>query len=135
MDYYKIYKAGFSIIKQFESLQDAQTFADGLGVGYTAEFYKPYMPPTIQQRLEKDLNFGDYLIFVFVEDNRIMDITPEQSEAVLVKFRDILAFAQTGAITSIQNYLPLITTGDVFTQQRKDKYILLINDYLAQYPV
>lgn len=135
MDYYKIYKAGFSIIKQFESLQAAQTFADGLGVGYTAEFYKPYTPPTIQDRLEKDLNFGDYLIFVFVEDNRIMNITPEQSEAVLVKFRDILAFAQTGAITSIQNYLPLIATDDVFTQERKDKYILLINDYLAQYPV
>ena len=135
MDYYKIYKAGFSIIKQFESLQDAQTFADGLGVGYTAEFYKAYTPPTIQQRLEKDLNFGDYLIFVFVEDNRIMNITPEQSEAVLTKFRDVLAFAQTGAITSIQNYLPLIATDDVFTQQRKDKYILLINDYLAQYPV
>lgn len=135
MDYYKIYKAGFSIIKQFESLQAAQTFADGLGVGYTAEFYKAYTPPTIQDRLEKDLNFGDYLIFVFVEDNRIMNITPEQSETVLSKFRDILAFAQTGAITSIQNYLPLIPTDDVFTQERKDKYILLINDYLAQYPV
>lgn len=135
MDYYKIYNAGFSIIKQFESLQGAQTFADGLGVGYTAEFYKAYTPPTIQERLQKDLNFGDYLIFVFVEDNRLMNITPEQSEAVLIKFRDILAFSQTGAITSIKNYLPLIATDDVFTQQRKDKYILLINDYLSQYPV
>jgi hypothetical protein len=135
MDYYKIYKGNWSLIRQFESLQEAQTFADGLGVGYTAEFYKEYTPPTIQKRLENDLNFGNYLIFIFVEDNRLMNITPEQSEAVLVKFRDILAFSQTGAITSIKNYLPLIATDDVFTQQRKDKYILLINDYLSQYPV
>jgi len=59
--------------------------------------------------------------------------TLEQSEQVLVKFRDILAFAQTGAITSIQNYLPLIPTDEVFTQERKDKYIQMINDYLNQF--
>jgi hypothetical protein len=80
-----------------------------------------------------DLDFGTHLIYVFVEDNRIMNITSEQSEAVLVKFRDVLAFAQTGAITSIQTYLPLIPIDDVFTQERKDKYIKMINDYLAQF--
>ena len=76
------------------------------------------------------MQFGQDLVFVFVEDNRIMNITPEQSEAVLVKFRDILAFAQTGAIISIQTYLPAITTDDVFTQERKDKYMNMINQYL-----
>jgi len=133
MDYYKIYKDQWSLIKQFATLEDAQAFADTLGTGYTAEFYKAYTPPTIQQRLNMDLNFGSHLVYIFVEDNRVMDITPEQSEAVLVKFRDILAFAQTGAITSIQTYLPLIPTDDVFTQQRKDKYVQMITDYLAQF--
>ena len=133
MDYYKIYKDQWSLIKQFATLEDAQAFADTLGTGYTAEFYKAYTPPTIQQRLSMDLDFGSHIIYIFVEDNRVMDITPEQSEAVLVKFRDILAFAQTGAITSIDNYLPLIPTDDVFTQERKDKYISMITDYLAQF--
>lgn len=133
MDYYKIYKDQWSLIKQFATLEDAQAFADTLGTGYTAEFYKAYNPPTIQQRLDMDLDFGSHIIYIFVEDNRLMDITPEQSEAVLVKFRDILAFAQTGAITSIDNYLPLIPTDDVFTQQRKDKYVQMITDYLAQF--
>jgi len=133
MDYYKIYKDQWSLVKQFANLDDAQAFADTLGVGYTAEFYKAYTPPTIQQRLDMDMDFGSHIIYIFVEDNRVMDITPEQSEAVLVKFRDILAFAQTGAITSIQNYLPLIPTDDVFTQERKDKYITMINEYLAQF--
>ena len=133
MDYYKIYKDQWSLIKEFATLEDAQAFADTLGTGYTAEFYKAYTPPTIQQRLNMDLDFGSHLVYIFVEDNRVMDITPEQSEAVLQKFRDILAFAQTGAITSIDNYLPLIPTDDVFTQQRKDKYVQMITDYLAQF--
>ena len=133
MDYYKIYKDQWSLIKQFATLEDAQAFADTLGTGYTAEFYKAYTPPTIQQRLNMDLDFGSHLVYIFVEDNRVMDITPEQSEAVLQKFRDILAFAQTGAITSIDNYLPLIPTDDVFTQQRKDKYVQMITDYLAKF--
>ena len=133
MDYYKIYKDQWSLIKQFSTLEDAQAFADTLGTGYTAEFYKAYTPPTIQQRLDMDLDFGSHIIYIFVEDNRVMDITPEQSEAVLQKFRDILAFAQTGAITSIQTYLPTIPTDDVFTQERKDKYTQMINAYLAQF--
>ena len=133
MDYYKIYKDQWSLIKKFATLEDAQAFADTLGTGYTAEFYKAYTPPTIQQRLDMDLDFGSHIIYIFVEDNRVMDITPEQSETVLQKFRDILAFAQTGAITSIDNYLPLIPTDDVFTQQRKDKYVQMITDYLAQF--
>ena len=133
MNYYKIYKALWSLIKQFANLDAAEAFAAGLGDGYTAEFYKEYTPPTIQERLQSDLDFGAHLIYVFVEDNRTMNITPEQSEAVLIKFRDILAFAQTSAITSIKNYLPLIPVDDVYTQQRKDKYINLINNYLEQY--
>jgi hypothetical protein len=133
MNYYKIFKDLFSCVKKFESLDAAQAFADSLGEGYTAEYYAPYTPPTLQERLTMDLQFGQDLVYVFVEDNRIMDITPAQSEAVLVKFRDILAFAQTGAITSINTYLPAIPVDEVFTQERKDKYMQMITDYLAQF--
>ena len=133
MDYYKISKDLWSTIKKFASLEDAQAFANSLGEGYTAEYYAPYTPPTLQERLTMDLQFGQDLVYVFVEDNRIMNITPAQSEAVLQKFRDILAFAQTGAITSINTYLPAIPVDEVFTQERKDKYIQMITDYLAQF--
>ena len=133
MNYYKISKNLWSTIQKFESLDAAQAFADSLGEGYTAEYYAPYTPPTLQERLTMDLQFGQDLVYVFVEDNRIMDITPAQSEAVLQKFRDILAFAQTGAITSINTYLPAIPVDEVFTQERKDKYMQMITDYLAQF--
>lgn len=133
MDYYKISKDYWEVIQKFESLDAAQAFADSLGEGYTAEYYAPYTPPTIQERLTMDLEFGQDLVYIFVEDNRIMDITPAQSEAVLQKFRDILAFAQTGAITSINTYLPAIPVDEVFTQERKDKYIEMITNYLNQF--
>ena len=133
MDYYKISKDFWSAIKKFASLEDAQAFADSLGEGYTAEFYAPYTPPTIQERLQMDMSFGQELVFVFVEDNRIMGTTQEQNDAILVKFRDILAFAQTGAIESINTHLPNIPVDEVFTQERKDKYIAMVTDYLAQF--
>lgn len=133
MNLYKISKGYWETIQKFESLDAAQTFADSLGEGYAAEYYAPYTPPTIQERLTMDLQFGQQLVYVFVEDNRIMNITPAQSEAVLQKFRDILAFAQTGAITSINTYLPAIPVDEVFTQERKDKYIQMITNYLNQF--
>ena len=80
-----------------------------------------------------DMQFGQELVFVFVEDNRIMGTTQEQNDAILVKFRDILAFAQTGAIESINTHLPNIAVDEVFTQERKDKYIDMVNDYLSQF--
>ena len=133
MNYYKISKDLWSCIKKFESLEDAQAFADSLGEGYTAEFYAPYTPPTIQERLQMDMQFGQDLVFVFVEDNRIMGTTQEQNDAILVKFRDILAFAQTGAVESINAHLPNIPVDEVFTQERKDKYMAMVTDYLAQF--
>ena len=124
MNYYKISKDLWSVVSRFDTLEEAQTFADSLGTGYTVEFVGPYIPPTTAQRLGFDMDFGNQLV---------TDITPAQSEAVLIKFRDILAFAQTGAITSIQTYLPQIPIDEVFTQERKDKYIAMINDYLNSF--
>jgi len=133
MNIYKISKENWSCTKEFATIEDAQTFADSLGDGYTVEYLGPVIPISTQERLQMDMAFGSELINTFVYDNRVMEITTEQSEAVLVKFRDILAFAQTGAITSIQTYLPLIPIDDVFTQERKDKYISMIANYLVQF--
>lgn len=133
MDYYKTSKENWSVIQKYETEAEAIAVANSFGSGYTVEFYAPYVPLSVASRLDMDLKEGDRLIYVFVEDNRIEGVTPEQSELLLVKFRDILGFAQTGAITSIATYLPGITTDAVFTQERKDKYIKMIDDYLNQF--
>ena len=133
MNYYKISKAAWSVIEKYKNEAEALAAAASFGAGYSVEYIAPYTAPTIEERLEKDLYFGNSLIFTFVQDNRNQGINTEQSEALLLKFRDILAFAQTGAITSIAKYLPLIETDSIYTEERKEKYISLINEYLNQF--
>jgi hypothetical protein len=133
MDYYEISKEYWSTIQKFATLQDAQTFADNLGTGYNVEYVAPYTAPTIEERLDSDINFGNELVKTFVHDNRESGTTQAQNDALLIKFRDILAFAQTGSVESIQTHLPNITIDEVFTQARKDKYIEMVNVYLNQF--
>ena len=132
MDYYKIADGLWSTIKRFASLEEAQAFAATKGPNATAEFHLAYEAPSIPDRLKSDIDFGSSLIFTFVEDNRIAETTQEQNDALLVKFRDILAFAQTGSIESINVHLPNIVVDEVFTQERKDKYLAMVTDYLSQ---
>ena len=133
MNIYKIFKNNWQVLAKFKNEAEALAAADSFGPGYSVEFVAPYNAPTLEERLEKDLYFGNYLIIVFVQDNRNQGINTEQSESILLKFRDILAFAQTGAITSISKYLPAIKTDEVYTEERKAKYIDLINNYLNQF--
>ena len=133
MNYYKISKHDWATVVKFENIEAAEAYAATLGEGYTVEYVGPVVPISLEERLDLDLQFGNQLIYVFVEDNRKMVITPQQSEEVLVKFRDILGFAQTGAITSINAYLPLIATDEIYTEERKQKYIQMLADYLAQF--
>ena len=51
----------------------------------------------------------------------------------MAKFSTTLSFAQVGAITSVDYHIKNMTTDDVFTQERKDKYLNLIQNYLSQY--
>jgi hypothetical protein len=121
MNYYKISKDLWSCTKRFDTLEEAQAFADSLGTGYTVELVGPYVPPTIAEKLSMDMQFCQELITTFVYDNREMGTTQAQNDALMVKFQSILSFAQVGAVLSIEAHLPNITTDEVFTQARKDK--------------
>lgn len=133
MNYYKIHKDNWSTVQKFETLEEAQAFASSLGDGYTAEFYKEYEPITAEARLSMDFEFTQNLVKTFVQDNRDVQTTQDQIDGILVKFRDVLAFAQTGAVESIYAHLPNIPTDEIFTQERKDKYLEMITTYLAQF--
>lgn len=133
MNYYKISKDNWSSVQKFNDLNEAQNFANSLGSGYEVEYYGEVVEPTIQERLRNDIDFGNTLVYTFVEDNRTVGTTQEQNDLILSKFRDILAFAQTGAIQSISAHLPNVPLDEVYTQERKDKYVSMVEDYLAQY--
>tara|TARA_R110002020_G_scaffold170329_1_gene359920 strand:+ start:376 stop:777 length:402 start_codon:yes stop_codon:yes gene_type:complete len=133
MDYYKISKGNWSVTQKYNTQAEAQAVADSLGTGYTVEYLYPYVPPTPEERLTLDQSFCNNLTNVFLQDNRIAGVTAEQGEALMSKFSVTLSFAQVGAVTSVQYHIQNMATDDVFTQERKDKYIQMISDYLSKF--
>lgn len=133
MDYYKISKDNWSVIEKYATEAAAQTAADDLGTGYTVTYLYPYVPPTPEDRFDMDKFFCNDLINIFLQDNRVAGVTTEQGEALMAKFSTTLNFAQVGAVTSVDYHIKNMATDDVFTQERKDKYIELITNYLSQF--
>ena len=133
MNYYKISKDNISITKVFATLEEAQAFADSLGQGYTVEIGAPYEPPSIAQRQQMDLDFCNELVNTFVYDNRQVQTTTAQKAALMSKFQNLLLFAQVGDVKTINADLPTIPTDEIYTEARKQKYIQMISDYLAQF--
>ena len=133
MNYYKISKDNWSVVTKFATLEDAQAYADSLGEGYTVEYVSPVIPITIEQRYSMDTAFCDDLISTFVLDNRNIGTTPAENDMLMGKFQLVLGFAQVGAVKDIDAHLPSIPTDEVYTEERKDKYIQMITDYLAQF--
>lgn len=133
MNYYKISKANWSVVQEYATIEEAQAFADSLGEGYTAEYIGAVVPISIEQRYEMDKNFCDNLISTFVLDNRNIGTTPAENDMLMGKFQLVLGFAQVGAVKDIDAHLPSIPTDEVYTEERKDKYIQMITDYLAQF--
>ena len=133
MDYYKTSKDNWSVIEKYNTEAEAQAVADSLGTGYTVEYLYPYVPPTPEERLGPDQLFCNSLINTFLQDNRAAGVTAQQGEALMSKFSTTLSFAQVGAITSVDYHIKNMTIDSIFTQERKDKYIDLIANYLSQF--
>lgn len=137
MQTYKIYNASTAYYKNFASLQAAQTFADSLGVGYTATLAPeneqiPALTPA--EIVQMNVEFGNSLVTMFMVDNAEIGVIPEsESLALLAKFQQVLPLAQLGSIKVVSELLPTLPTDAYFTQTRKDKYINLIAQYLSQF--
>ena len=133
MDYYKISKGNWSVTEKYNTEGDAQAVADSLGTGYTVEYLYPYVAPTPEERLGPDQDFCNQLITIFLQDNRAAGVTAQQGETLMAKFSTTLSFAQVGAITSVDYHIKNMATDDIFTEERKTKYVNLIQSYLSQY--
>ena len=143
MNTYEIKKGKAKLFKNFASLADAQTFADGLGVGYTATL-APQNEQIIEDtetlvdgKTEEDFKFGSYLLQLFVADNRRFEkaynvtISKEQTEQLIADYKKLIDFCSIGAINELAVELAGITLNAVFTQERKDKYQALVSAYLT----
>lgn len=129
----------WTLLRNFDNLQSAQLFAENLGNTYSAKISDEQIPSiTLEQKLQNDIKFGNELIKTFLLDNRYIEptVTPNESLKLLNKFNDIQKLASLGDIKSVQILLNSIQTDlRLFTIERKEKYILMISNYLEQYAI
>jgi hypothetical protein len=132
---YKISKGDWSTYKNFNTIIEAQDWTyTNLGVDYLVDFSNDLIlePPSKEDILRMDKDFGARLIDMFLIDNRLIEptITPSESLQILENFSVIEKLASLGDITSVKLLLSGVQTDTrLFTQERKDKYLNLINSY------
>lgn len=135
MTTYKISKNDWATYLLFNTLEDAELWTlSNLGEGYIVEISPDIQIelPTKEEKLKADIDFGNVLIEMFLLDNRLIEpeVTPYESLELLNKFDSIQKLASLGDIKSTKVLLNNTSVDDrLFTQERKDKYMNLINNY------
>lgn len=132
MNYYKIFNNITSIVKRFDTQAQADAFAASLGDGYAAEFIEPYTPPGTAEKIQQDIDFCTQLTDRFLKENRDAGITEAQSIELLAQFKDIMSMAQVGAVPSVYSLLQGVTVGEIYTQERKDRDLQDLQNYINQ---
>lgn len=89
--------------------------------------------PNSFDKLKADKEFCSNLIDLFLVDNRDFPIafTPKISMQMMQKFAPIKSLGEVGDIKSVRAILMSTTIDSVFTQERKDKYVLMCNQFLG----
>ena len=133
MGIYRIYKDNWENVAHFDNEAAAQARADSLGSGYLVEFVGNDVIPTAEERLWMDQHFCKELVDIFLKDNRAAGVTGAQGESLMGKFATALSLAQVGSVTSVNYHITNMAVDSIFTQERKDKYLTLIQKYLSQF--
>jgi hypothetical protein len=96
--------------------------------------YTPTEGLTQKEKLQIDIEFGNYLIESFLLDNRLITpiVTPSESLQLLSEFSNIEKLSRLGDIKSVKILLNgIVVDNRLFTQDRKDKYMGWINTHLG----
>lgn len=85
-----------------------------------------------EQVFQQSLQFGQQLINTFLLDNWTspISINAEQSVNLLNKFKVIIELCNLGDIKNVLVLLQNTETDEIFTQERKTKYLILIEKFL-----
>lgn len=86
------------------------------------------------EQLKLDYDFGNDLVFMFLEDNRNdPNITTIQSIDIMSRFDNISKLLRFGDIKMAKHLIEQeVVDSVVFTQERKSKYLNLINAHLEE---
>lgn len=140
MPTYKAQQDQFTYLNNFSDLQAAETYYDSVLTGdYSlslASDSEQIIPITLEEKLKLDKEFGNYLIDLFLLDNRLITpaVTPAESLQLLSQFEIIEKLANLGDIKSVNILLQNIQTDiRLFTDDRKTKYLELIENHINSY--
>lgn len=103
--------------------------------GYVWYFLQPVMPKEVlkvEDQLDRDIIFGQTLIKEFLKDNRNdLNVKTSDSLILLQKFQAVKELLSLGDIKKCVPLIEYMTVDSIFTQDRKTKYLNMINSYLA----
>lgn len=81
---------------------------------------------TDRQAVLQDMNICKNTLLTYLTDNRKENLTTQQSLGQLQKFSTIKALLEVGARPAAKELLAVVVVDDVFTQERKDKYLAML---------
>lgn len=129
MNKYKATEGTLSYI--FNTKQECDTFIAS-NPTFVKGIYEVSINEHYAQIFQQSLQFGQQLINTFLLDNwqSPISINAEQSVNLLNKFEVIIKLCNLGDIKNVKVLLENTQVDDIFTQERKDKYLEQIKNHL-----
>jgi len=96
----------------------------------------PPTPPTEAEKLQARQDFGKQLLNEYLMDNdalakeRGYPFTVEETAQQAQKFQLVMGVLPLGSLKQCLDIITVTETDAIFTQERKDKYILELNNFL-----
>lgn len=81
--------------------------------------------------VEQDIELGQSVILEYLRENKLLDITTEQSLGQFQKFSPVKAMLEVGALGAARDLLIGVEIDSIFTQERKEKYLTMLNGFLS----
>jgi hypothetical protein len=137
MNNYEIKKLPTAFIKPFADYAAAEAWAIGYFTdGFTITDLGTVIPPTEAEKLQARQDFGKELLNEYLMDNdalakeRGYPFTIEETAQQVQKFQLVMGILPLGSLKQCLDIITITETDSIFTQQRKDKYILSLQNFL-----
>jgi hypothetical protein len=137
---YKATKGGLKILKNFADLAAAQAyFLAEVGSEYTVKLAEPseqITERTDAEKLADRKEFGQSLVDRYLLDNdalaeaRGYPLTVTESNQQSAKFQAVIGVLPLGSLRQALAIITATATDGIFTQPRKDAYILALNEFI-----
>jgi len=136
MKTFKIFKGSEIYQKSFVTFTEVEQWTIyNLGVGYTIEEIQTQpLPENLKLQARQD--FGKQLLNEYLMDNdalakeRGYPFTVEETAQQAQKFQLVMGVLPLGSLKQCLDIITVTETDAIFTQERKDKYILELNNFL-----